>query len=39
VQGFVVLEIVLALIFAYDFFRSLRSISPKGAGFSEAVKP
>lgn len=39
VQGFVVLEIVLALIFAYDFFRSLRSTSPKEAGFSEAVKP
>ena len=39
VQGFVVLEIVLALIFAYDFFRSLRSMSPKEVGFSEAVKP
>ena len=38
VRGFVVLEIVLALIFVYDFYHSLRSMPSKGAGMPESIK-
>jgi len=38
VQGFVVMEIVLALIFIYDFYHSLRSMPSQGTLMTESIK-
>jgi len=39
VRGFVVLEILLALIFLYDFYRSLQNTSSLKAKYPETIKP
>ena len=39
VRGFVILEIVLALVFIYDFYRSMQETSPLKEQYQEAARP
>ena len=39
VRGFVILEIVLALVFIYDFYRSMQETSPLKGQYQEAARP
>lgn len=39
VRGFVILEIVLALVFIYDFYRSMQEASPLKEQYQEAARP
>ncbi|MGB4436992.1 MAG: carbon starvation protein A, partial [Acetomicrobium sp.] len=39
VRGFVILEIVLALVFIYDFYHSMRKASPLKEQYQEAARP
>ena len=39
VRGFVILEIVLALVFIYDFYHSMQKASPLKEQYQEAARP
>lgn len=39
VRGFVILEIVLALVFIYDFYHSMQKTSPLKEQYQEAARP